>query len=402
MLSELMEQYDDLIPDLAEIKGLDLNWDQLFDCCNEEYPYPNFGLDDLYSIGTDGHDYLVFCPQVNTPVDKYPIAVFNEESGTSRIISSSIKNWFPCYLTVRTDALLAAYVQENSDGEQNGEAAKALAGMLKSRTKIEKFAEEFGNKKFMAVLPEIFDAIRDKVDPDGAAWNFTALYQAAEGSSYVSEAIALEKDGASPAGIRAFIDKYPFYNRGVYLLFRDKDLCAVADKSPEEFFPLLDDELAIRILSSTVTADMGDKDDISRILKAAAYFLRQNESYEQSPFAGLIDELYDNDDPCIAHMYYEAGLEYANDGDIARALSCYENAIFFSWIEEESFYSDAFDEIRFLAPEFKDKNYADFIKALRYVDDEAGETGEGEDEEEDDEPDFDIDIEEEEEDKDDK
>ena len=383
MLSDLMENYEDLIPDLSEIRGLGLNWDQLFDCCNDEYPYPNFGMDDLYSIGDSGHEYLVFCPRPGLSVDEYPIAHFNEETGTSRIVASSIKNWFPCYLIHRIDTLFSQLAAEDDEEGLKEEAAAALDGILKDRLKIEKFAEEFGNKEFNKLLPKIFDAVKTGSVDKG--WDFAGYLRIADGATLLADAVLLERKNAPADKVKAFVKKNPGVHKGIYLLFRDPQTGSVKDCEPEEFFSVLDKDLANRIISSPVTADLGGRFDIYRILKAAAHFLRQDESYEESPFAGLIDELYDSEDPCIAHLYYEAGIVFANDGDIERALACCENALFFSWAEEETFYADAFEEIQFLAPEFKDKNYIEFIRSLRFVDDEPSEE---EDDEEDEDPDF--------------
>ena len=161
MLSELMDRYEDLLPDLTEIGGLGLNWDNLFDCCNEEYPFPNFGMDDLYSIGASGHDYLVFLPKPKKTVEQYPIALFNEERGTSRVIASSIKNWFPCYLAARVDDLLHAYC-ESDDAAVKKQAGDDLDALYADRVKIEKFAAEFGSKQFAKVLPSIFESVKKK------------------------------------------------------------------------------------------------------------------------------------------------------------------------------------------------------------------------------------------------
>lgn len=372
MLSELMDELEDILPDLTEIGGLGLNWDNLFDCCNEDYPYPNFGIDDLYSIGASGHDYLVFVAQPKTAVDRYPIALFNEERGTSRIIASSVKTWFPCYLAVRTDALLHVF-NESEDADEKKKAEKELDALYADKVKIEKFAEEFGNKAFLKALPAVFESVSKK---SLSSWDFAALHRIADGGSYLDDCIDLQNGKAAGAAIKTFVKKYPRYNGIIPFL------AANAEQAGKSAF---DKETAMRVFSSPVTSDLGGRDAIYAILRLAASALRVDESYEETPFAGLVDELCDCEDPCIAHFYYEAGIDFANEGDLLCALSCYENAIFFSWAEEGSFHAEAFDEICYLAQEIDDKNYLSFIRSLHFE-------GEADDEElageEDDEPDF--------------
>ena len=80
----------------------------------------------------------------------------------------------------------------------------------------------------------------------------------------------------------------------------------------------------------------------------------------------------------------EAGISFANDGDLLAALACYENAIFFSWAEEGSFHGEAFDEICYLAQEIGDKNYLAFIRSIRFEGDLDEEDDEKDEDEEDD------------------
>ena len=368
MLSELMDQYEDLLPDLTEIGGLGLNWDSLFDCCNEDYQYPNFGMDDLYSIGDSGHDYLVFLPKAKVPVEQYPIALFSEEEGTSRIIASSIKNWFPCYLVTRVDSLLHAY-NESEDADEKKAAEKALGALFADRVKVEKFTAEFGNKGFQKLLPELFDAVKAKAL---SSWNFAQMHRAADGGSYLDECIDAAAGKLTSASVKAFLKKHPGYAGLVPSL-------VAADGSA----PLLDKEIALQVIGMSVTSGFGSRDDIYRILRAAAAVLRTDESYEETHFAGLVDELCDCEDPCVAHFYYEAGISFANDGDLMAALACYENAIFFSWAEEGSFHGEAFDEICYLAQEIGDKNYLAFMRSIRFEGDLDEEDEEKDDEEDD-------------------
>jgi hypothetical protein len=366
MLSELMDNYDEILPDLTEIGGLGLNWDNLFDCCNEDYPYPNFGIDDMYSIGSSGHDYLVFLPMPKLTVEQYPIALFNEESGTSRIIGSSIKTWFPCYLVSRVDQLLRIYAQ-SEDEEEKIQADEDLDALLADKVKIAKFAEEFPNKAFLKMLPALFEAVSKK---SLSGWDNAAMHRAADGGSYIDDFNDLASAKMTAASVKAFIKKNPLC-RSVFAALVSEDGSA----------PLLDKETALKIISSSVTSDLGSRDDIYRVLRAAATVLRTDEAYEESPFAGLVDELCDSEDPCIAHFYYEAGISLANDGDLPAALACYENAIFFSWAEEGSFHGEAFDEICYLAQEIGDKNYLSFIRSLRFegaLDEDAADADEDE------------------------
>jgi hypothetical protein len=365
MLSELMDEYEDLLPDLTEIEGLDLNWENLFDCCNDDYPYPNFGVDDLYSIGASGHEYLVFAVQPNLPVDRYPIAVFNEENGTSIVIASSIKNWFPCYLVDRINQLVVTYRGE--DEEEKALAESGLSALALNRAKIEKFAEEFANRDFQQALPAIFDAVAKK----GEGWNYAASHRAADGGSCIDDLIDLEQKG-SAAAVKTFIKKNPSCNGAVRVL--------------HALGGTFDRELAEKVLTLSVTLDLGGRENIYAILKAAAEQMRTDESYEESPLAGLIDELCDSEDPCIAHFYYEAAISFANDGELLLARACYDNAIFFSWAEEGSFHCDSFDEICYLAQEIGDKNYLSYIRSLRFDGDLSDDVPDEEEDEE--EPDF--------------
>ena len=350
MLSELMDQYEDLLPDLTEIGGLGLNWDNLFDCCNEDYPFPNFGMDDLYSIGSSGHDYLVFLPRPKKTVEQYPIALFNEERGTSRIIASSIKSWFPCYLVARVDDLLRAYC--GSDADAKKQAGEDLDALYADKIKIEKFAAEFPGKQFQKLLPSVFESVKKK---SLSGWDYAAAHRAADGGSWIDEVIDASSVKLAAAAVKAFAKKHPGCTGLVpYLVAEDGSA------------PLIDKHTAIGIFSSPVTSGLGSRDDIYRILRAAAAVLRTDDSYEETHYAGLVDELCDCEDPCIAHFYYEAGISFANDGDLLTALACYENAIFFSWAEEGSFHGEAFDEICYLAQEIGDKNYLSFIRSLRY------------------------------------
>lgn len=371
MLSELMDELEDILPDLTEIGGLGLNWDNLFDCCNAEYPYPNFGIDDLYSIGSSGHDYLVFIAQPKAVVDKYPIALFNEERGTSRIIASSVRTWFPCYLAVRIDELLHQY-NESQDADEKKQAGKNLDALLADKLKIEKFVDEFNNKAFCKALPAIFKVVSEK---SLTSWDYTAVHRVADGGSYLDDCADMQNGKVPAAAVKAFLKKYPRFNGIIPFL---------ASTAAKTGAPAFDKETAMRIFSSPVTSDLGGRDDVYNILRLAAFALRVDEDYEETPFAGLVDELCDCEDPCIAHFYYEAGIAFANEGDLLCALSCYENAMFFSWAEEGSFHAEAFDEICYLAQEIDDKNYLSFIRSLHFeggADDDLSDV-------EDEEPDF--------------
>lgn len=378
IFSEKFKQY---LPDLEDIKGLDLNWNHLFEGCSEDYPFPNVGIDSLYSMGGTGHVYLVYIPQLNQKPENYPIAIFNEEEGDAKTLASSILTWFPSYLVFRINKLLTYFVkQKGSNNQQYDE--QDLQSIYDHRERITLIVKRFDNQAFESVLSEIFACIAQRNEEDILQkWDYVRFYALAEKNSYLSQIVQIETEAPNDEDkFLAFHAQHPTVNRGLKALFYEYH-AEYNYSRLRKSLPYLSPEIAEKVLFSDVTVDFGNTIDTTKVWRTCAEILQQSPQYAglQKLANFLLEEMYEQ----AAETYLTLAKQlaepasttsYENNIDsqnrIQWAMNAAKNAIYFYNRDKEEFYTSAFEFIKKIAKAQNDLNYLMYLKKMRNSDDD--------------------------------
>ncbi|MDX1904609.1 MAG: WGR domain-containing protein [Thermonemataceae bacterium] len=380
IFSKKFEQY---LPDLDDIQGLNLNWNHLFEGCSEDYPFPNVGVDSLYAFDTTGHDHLVYIPQINQQPENYPIAIFNEEEGNAETIASSILTWFPSYLVFRVNELLAYFVKQKGNNNQQY-AEKGLQSIYDNREAITLIVRRFDNQAFEIVLPEIFGCIAQRNEENiMQKWDYVRFYTLAEKDTYLSQIVQIET--VSPNDEDKFIAyhvQYPTINRGLNRLFYEYD-------TEYDYFKLrksekiahISPEIAERVLFSDVTIDFGNTIDTTNVWRTCAEILQQSPQYTslQKLANFLLEEKYEQAAATyltLAKQLAEPASTTSDENNIDSqnriqwAMNATKNAIYFYNRDKKEFYTSAFEFIKKIAKAQNDLNYLMYLKKMRNNDDD--------------------------------
>ncbi|MCU0438529.1 MAG: hypothetical protein MUC49_11490 [Raineya sp.] len=330
-------EFEKYLINLDAIRGLDLNWYHSFEGCNPDYPFPNVGVDSLYSIGGTGHDHLVYIPMLHQSPESYPIAVFSEEEGNATTIASSIKTWFPSFLVYHVNSLLKSYQRLKNKTYTNQD----LDSILAHRNTIEEFVKVFDNPDFEAILPEIFNCIEKRDEPDN--WDYAKFYHIAEKDSYLSQCIHLEMHFPDDLEKQmAYHQKYPFFNKGLRNLFVHLRLedGYVPFKKIEEL-EYITPEIAERVLLSNIKVDFGSSGSITRILRLCANILKPK--VHNPELDTLLDAI--EEDSLLGDIYFELAQRLAETQPL-EALNAIQNAIYMHNLDTEEFHEPAFEFLK--------------------------------------------------------
>jgi hypothetical protein len=344
-------EFEKYLTNLDAIRGLDLNWYHSFEGCNPDYPFPNVGIDSLYSIGGTGHDHLVYIPMLHQSPESYPIAVFSEEEGNAITIASSIKTWFPSFLVYRIDFLLKSYQRLKNTTYTNQD----LDSILAHRSMIEEFVKVFENPDFEAILPKIFSCIEKRDEHNN--WDYAKFYCLAEKDSYLSQCIELETNSPDDTEqLLAYHQKYPFFNRGLRNLFIHHEDYPLIKKI--EDLEYIESEIAERVLLSDLKIDFGNTSSITKILRLCANILKQKTyNPELDDLLNAIEE-----DSLLGDIYFELAQSLAETKPL-EAFNAIQNAIYLHNMDTEEFHEPAFEYFKELIDDEDDAFYQKYLES---------------------------------------
>lgn len=382
MQNTFSEKYKKYLPDLGTIRGLDLNWNHLFEGCNEDYPFPNVGVDSLYSIGGTGHNHLVYIPQLGQVPENYPIAIFNEEEGNAETIASSILTWFPSYLVFRVNKLLTNYVRQKNNSNQ-GYTNAELQGIHESAKEINNIVKVFDNQEFEAILPEIFTCIAQRDNEDILQkWDYVRFYRLAEKNSYFSQIVQIEtKSPNDEHKLIAYNEQYPTINRSLNKLFYEYDIEYKYNKlRKSEKIAYITPEIAEKVLFSDITVDFGNTIETINVWFTCAEILENHPQYAglQKLIKFILEEMYES----VGETYFALAEQLAapvsntelnskteinNQNSIHWAMNAAKNAIYFYHLDTKEFYSPAFKLIQRIVNEKKDLNYGAYLQKMTII-----------------------------------
>ncbi|WP_160689057.1 hypothetical protein [Clostridium sp. C2-6-12] len=367
---DFSEKFSKYIPYLSEVVGLDLNFNHSLWIDPEISP--NYGVKEIYSIGNSGHDYIVYLIIPGVSPEQYPIAIYNEENMCAKIISDSIKNWFPCYLVEKINDLLKDYdgfLKHPVEWSENF-AERDLDSIGKYKALICESCKVFDNKPFIEALPEIFEVLQAK---DISKWDYLKYLKLAAISSPLGQFIELKEKSIPKEDYVAFIKQNSHYNAPIFSQFKMKTKLGemIARGDEIEGIPL---EIALEVFKRRQVIDFGagDKGGEILFLAAARCFEEMDKNSVYYPFIQEIAEFEEEHyNFLFSEWFYDLGNVLKKSGNIEEAVVAYENAIAFCSCENEEFHEDAFEALKSLVPHIKDENYVAYL--LCYPDGEEEE-----------------------------
>ncbi len=337
-LDKLLDNFGKFLEEI-DIPGFELNFDHYLDVVKGN-DFCDFGMFWLMSYDATGHVHIVIIPQVNKPIDTWPIGYYDQE-GESDIFSSSLRQWFPAYFIRQIGKWYPVYLKY---GVEFDWVKEELQGWYSNKQRILEVGKLFPAVNF-AALYEDFLLMVENEDP----WDEAAWWQRVEGNSYIGEYYRLKKANVSREEWKNFIFKYPFYNR------------PLADQlgDPEK----MDPDLAWEFFNRNLRWDMRYYDLMPGVVKTIV----EQAPDPQSPFWPLIQRVYEIT-KTKKHGYYHgaegffaAGEAFEQRGEHLKAINCFENAIFELRSETEEYHEDAYDKIVTIAQKIGDPNYLAYL-----------------------------------------
>lgn len=341
-LDDFTKDYSELVPDLYDF-GLNLSWDHEFVCCNKDHFATNFGIMGMYSFGGTGHDFLVLCPLPNMKVEEYPIAIYNEEQSTLEVIASSIKRWLPVYLVYM--------LSEGGFG--------SLFDTLEHKDEFLNILKKFQNKEIYNWMDNTlanldWDDIENTYPEREKSKEY---YKIAEPNSYINEFLKLEGKKTELPVWKEFVFKYPFFNKGLFQMFKYPDGDYVFEEDAEE---KIDVETAYEVFHRRLTHDLKD---LATIIKVSANIISKDTSYKGRPFWNLIKGVADGSINFWGSWenFLAEGKQFEKNNQLINALICYENALYIA-DSEIGFFKEAFDSMKSVAKKINDPKYLIYLK----------------------------------------
>lgn len=362
---DFSEEFSKYIPYLSDVMGLNLNF--YHSLWIDPEVSPNYGVKEIYAIGNSGHDYIVYLIIPGVSPEQYPIAIYSENNMCAKIISDSIKNWFPCYLVEKINELLKDYdgfLKRPVEWSENF-AERDLDSIEKYKELICESCKVFDNKPFMEALPEIFEILHAK---DINKWDYLKFLKLATSGSTLGQFIELNEKSIPKEGYLAFIKENPHYNAPIFSQFKIKTKFGEMMVRWDEIgsIPL---EIALEVFKRRQVIDFGagDKGGEILFLAEARCFEEMDENSVYYPFIQEMAEFEeDYYNFLFSDWFYDLGNALKESRKIEEAIIAYENAIAFCSCENEEFHEDAFESLKSLAPHIKDENYVAYL--LSYPD----------------------------------
>ncbi|SFB72515.1 WGR domain-containing protein, predicted DNA-binding domain in MolR [Flexibacter flexilis DSM 6793] len=334
-----------LSPYLNDIYGLDLNWDHSLDDCDINI-FPNFCVESIYSIGSTGHNHLVKCILPEVDPQHYPIAIYSEEEGTSKVIAATIETWFPSYLIYRVNNLMEYYWHCEKNGYLDSAefTIKDLNNILEFRENITAICKDFDNENFLYILPNLFKTIETKSKDQ---WNYKEYLKIAEKGSVISKYIALEQNSSEVELSQFFIENKTF-NAAIFALFKPNTV--------------VKQEIALEVFKRRLNHDFGNSSEIINLIINCANSCNSYIS-KDSPYKPLLEIIVSKSDNNIifSDEFFELGKRLKKAELYNEAISAFENAMYFSTGENEEFHFNAFKALKGIAKKINDKAYEKYI-----------------------------------------
>jgi tetratricopeptide (TPR) repeat protein len=307
-------------------------------------------MKDLYAIGNSGHEYIVYFIIPGLSPEHFPIAIYHEERG-ARIISNSIKSWFPYYFVERINYLLIWNRKELSLPEQEAHDwyEKDLDSIAEHKEELIQICKLFENDEFVGILPIIFEEVSSK---DMKQWDYERFLKIASGKSPIAQYMDYKENNLLDENYLAFIKENTNYNAPlVNLLGR---LTSNTDA------PM---DVMLEVFKRRVTVDFDD--GIERILFQTAKRCYENMD-KNSIYYPFIAEIVEFDDEpyyfAFGGCFFDLGYALEEVGMMDEAMIAYENAIMRNNMEIEEFHIDAFEALKRIATNMNDENYVDYLE----------------------------------------
>ena len=297
----------------------------------------------MYSFGGTGHDFLVLCPMPNMKVEEYPIAIFNEEQNELEIIASSIKRWLPVYLV---------YMLSEGGFGSSFDTLDHKDDFLNTLKKFQN--KEIYDWMYNTLANLDWDDIENTYPGREKSKKY---FKIAEPNSYISEFLELKEKNPELPVWKEFVFKYPFFNKGLYQMFKDPEGDFVFEEDAEE---KIDVETAYEVFHRRFTHDLKEMSDI---VKVSAKVVSKDISYKGRPFWNLVKGIADGSINFWGSWdnFLAEGKQFEIKNQLIYALICYENAFYLADCEEK-FFTEAFDSIKSVAKKINDPNYLIYLK----------------------------------------
>ncbi|HOV15567.1 MAG TPA: WGR domain-containing protein, partial [Spirochaetota bacterium] len=346
----IFSKYKNLIPDFNKAPSLDLKKGAI-----KKYDLKrmHFGIIDLLSHIRFGDEYIALEVMQNKQIDEFPVVLYREVNGVLTTISSSIKNWFPCYLIYQINTLLKIVWSPSGYNPQYVKYAKdSLGKIFTEKEAIVTYLKPFGNDKFMEITDTIFKVISDLSVINNPLWDYIGFYRISDGeSSYIAEYHEVLKD--------YFKNKTFDMDRLSKLIINN---------------PQFNEPFSTYCIRDIVTLPMA-KDFFHRkvFYSKLEYFYsdvikktKKELPNEDFPFKNIVNSLskqsYLKNSEEISDEFYRIGEYFESKDDYQNAVNCFENSLYFKSISgDRPFYKMAFNKLIELSEKNNDLNYTSYL-----------------------------------------
>jgi len=327
-LDQLLNNHRSAMEEL-NFPGLELNFNHYMDITKGNANCV-FGLYWLMSYGTTGHSHIVMVPQIDKPIEEWPIAFYDDDHGTAYIISSSIKTWLPAYFIFKVSEWYPAYLR-------HGNSVPWISEVFDSWKKNKKHIVKQGSK-YMNDFGAFYDGFLATIKKKGD-WNSGERYKLVEPGSFLTEYYEMQTNQSSPEKWKAHILKCPVFNKPLF----DRLSTEAVQSGDEDADPDLCWEFWNRFLKCDIA--------YYKVLPAVVKTIVEKSPKAESPYYSLIERIYSvtAKDPYGnydgADGLFLAGREFEKRKEYARAVRCFENSILMNRAETGTYHEDAYEHI---------------------------------------------------------
>jgi hypothetical protein len=323
----ILEGNPQLFPDLTNIPGLNIHWRYRYTPASLGGLPMNVGLRHLYSRGFSGHESIVCLPVPGAEIDNFPIAKFGEEEGVFHVFASTLKTWFPAYLTLRVRELVSNYDELVSRGKDMAHWDQDIDGILDARGRITDIVSEFENQAFLDLLPNLFENLASR---NVTREEYLRYYIAAENGSFVSHSEELEMevevksmqiegeavDIRTTLGnlCRFTIDQWkeyylqnPLSNKGISGMFSYYYKNHWSVKHRQDMIEGIDQRVFEEVFLRPLMVYLGPAPEIQKILKLSAQRIRSENQSIIPELMPMVDLLNNEAYPELAPAFEQLG-----------------------------------------------------------------------------------------------